>query len=104
MGHQDVNHEWQLHSATRCEDNDEWESIDLTDWQVKCIEKYGESASSSVEQLVKKEPVSDDDIQFIGEFVKGSYNGPRILVDTIKQEYILPKDLEDYNKFALDKV
>ena len=46
--------------------------------------------------------MSDDDIQFIGEFVEGSYNGPRILVDSIKQEYISPKDLEDY-KYAEEK-
>ena len=85
-----------------CED-DEWESIDVTDSQVKCIGKLEESANSSMEPVVKKEPASDDDIQFMGEFVKGSYNGPQILVDCIKQEYISPKDLEEYNKFAEDK-
>ena len=36
-------------------------------------------------------------------FVQGSYDGPRALVESIKQEYISPKDLDDYNKFAMEK-
>ena len=52
---------------------------------------------------MKKEPESDDDIQFMGALMEGSYDGPRALVESIKQEYISPKDLDDYNKFATEK-
>ena len=97
--HEDVSSEHQIPTSRPCED-DEWDSIDLTDSQVKCLDKLEESADSSVEPVVKKEPVSDDDIQFIGEFVKGSYYGPRILADCTKLEYISPKDLGDYNKYT----
>ena len=58
---------------------------------------------SVVEPIVKKEPESDDDIHFIGAFMEGSYDGPRALVNSIKQEYISPQDLDDYNKFAMEK-
>ena len=97
--HEDVSSECQIPTSTPCED-DEWDSIDLTESQVICLDKLEESADSSVEPVVKKEAVSDDDIQFIREFVKRSYNGPRILVNCIKQEYISTEDLEDYNKYA----
>ena len=48
--HEDVNSEWQLHTSMPCE---KWESIDLTDSQVKCTDKLEESVNSSVEPVVK---------------------------------------------------
>ena len=66
-----------------------------------------EATTSVVQPLVKEEPQSDEDIQFMGEFVSGSYEGPCTLVKSIKQEFISPTDLEAYNKNAIrdkDKV
>ena len=40
-------------TSTPCED-DEWDSIDLTESQVKCLHKLEESADSSMEPVVKK--------------------------------------------------
>ena len=58
---------------------------------------------SVVQPLVKEEPQLDNDIQLMGEFVSGSYEGPRILAEWIKQEFISASDLEAYNKNADDK-
>ena len=82
------------------ESGDKWDTIDLTDSQVKNLEKL-EATISVVRPLVKEEPQSDDDIQFMGEFVSGSYEGPHILAQSIKQEFISPSDLEAHNKNAI---
>ena len=58
---------------------------------------------SVVQPLVKEEPPSDNDIRFMGEFISGSHDGPRILTQSIKQEFISASDLEAYNKNADDK-
>ena len=73
------------------------------DSQVKNLEKLEEATTSVVQPLVKEEPQSDDDIQFMGEFVIGSYDGPHILAELIKQEFISTSELEAYNKNADDK-
>ena len=57
-------------TSTPCED-DEWGSIDLTESQIKCFDKLEELANSSVEPVVKKEQVSDDDIQLSENLLKG---------------------------------
>ena len=51
--HEDVSSEHQIPTSTPCE-YDEWNSIDLTESQVKCLDKLEESADSSVEPVVKK--------------------------------------------------
>ena len=58
---------------------------------------------SVVQPSVKEEPQSDNVIQFMGEFVSGSYDGPHIYAPLIKQEFISASDLEAYNKNADDK-
>ena len=90
-----------LNPAASYESGDEWDTIDLTDSWVKNLEKLEEGAMSVVQPLVKEEPQSDNDIQFISEFISGSYEGPRILAQSIKQEFISPSDLEAYNKIAI---
>ena len=96
--------EGKLNTAVSYEETDEeWEAIDLTDSQVKNLEKLEDDAISVVQPLVKEEPQSNKDIQFIGEFVSGSYEGPCILAESIKQEFISASDLEAYNKNADDK-
>ena len=87
--------EGKLNTAALYEETDEeWEAIDLTDSQVKNLEKLEEDAMSVVQPLVKEEPQSDKDIQFIREFVSGSYEEPHILAKSIKQEFISASDLE----------
>ena len=88
----------EIDHSKACEE-DAWD-IDLTSSQFKYVEKLEKSVVKSV---VKKEPECDDKIQFMGAFMEGSYDGPRALVESIKQEYISPKDLYDYNKFATEK-
>ena len=96
--------EGKLNPAVLFEESDEeWDTIDLTDSQVKNLENLEEAAMSVVQPLVKEEPQSNDDIQFMGEFVNGSYDGPRILAESIKQEFISASDLEAYNKNVDDK-
>ena len=85
------------------ETNEEWKAIDLTDSQVKNLEKLEEDATSVVQPLVIEEPQSNENIEFISEFVSGSYEGPCILAESIKQEFISASDLEAYNKNADDK-
>ena len=89
-----------LDPAASYESGNEWDTIDLMDSQVKNLEKL-EAAMSVVQPLGKEEPQSDEDIQFIGEFISGSYEGCCTLVKLIKQEFISPSDLEAYNKSAI---
>ena len=111
---EDMNSEIQLHTAASLqeterklnpaasyESGDKWETIDLTDSQVKNLEKLEAAAMSVVKPLVKEEPQSDEDIQFMGELVSESYEGPHTLVKSIKKEFISPSDLEAYNKSAI---
>ena len=93
--------ERKLNPAASHESGDVWETIHLTDSQVKNLENLEEATTSVVKPLVKEEPQSDEDIQFMGEFVSGSYEGPHTLVKLIKQEFISPSDLEAYNKNAI---
>ena len=51
--HKDVSSECQIPTSTPCKD-DEWDSIDLTELQVKCLDMLEESADSGVEPVVKK--------------------------------------------------
>ena len=78
---EEANSQCEIDNSKACEE-DAWD-VDLTSSQVKCVEKLEQSV---VEPVVKKEPESDDDIQFIRAFIEGSYNGPRALVNSIKQE------------------
>ena len=93
--------ERKLNPAASYESGDEWKTINLTDCQVKTLEKLEEATMSVVKPLVKEEPQSDKDIQFMGEFVSGSYEEPHTLFKSIKQEFISPSDLEAYNKSAI---
>ena len=90
-----------LNPAVSYESGDEWDTIELTDSQVKNLEKSEEAVMSVVQPMIKEEPQSDNDKQFIGEFISGSYEGPHILAQSIKQEFISPNDLEAYNKNAV---
>ena len=92
---EEANSQCEIDNSKACEE-DAWD-IDLISSQVKYVEKLEQSV---VEPVVKREPESDESI---GAFMEGSYNGPRALVNSIKQEYISPEDLDDYNKFATEK-
>ena len=39
----------------------------------------------------------------MGEFISGSYDGPHILAELVKQEFVSASDLVAYNKNADDK-
>ena len=86
--------------ATSCESGGEWETIDLTASQVKNLDKLEEAATKAFQPFIKEEPGSDEDVQYMGTLVSGSYEGIRSLTESIK-EFISPIDLEAYNKSAI---
>ena len=51
--------------------------------------------------LIKEEPESDEDVQYMGTLVSGSYEGIHSLTESIKEEFISPIDLEAYNKSGI---
>ena len=66
----------------------------------KNLEILEDATTSVVQPLIKEEPQSNEDIQFMGEFISGSYEGPCNLAESIKQEFITASDSEEYNKNA----
>ena len=50
---------------------------------------------------IKTKPVSNEDIVFVGPFISGTYEGPRAVKETIKQEYVSPETLIEHNKSAV---
>ena len=91
-----------------CLDNgaeEEWDLNDFTDSQMKALNNLESSevkkSTTTSTATIKTEPVSDDDIVFVGHFVSSPYEGPRAVKETIKQEYIIPETLIHYNKSAV---
>ena len=101
--HEDVFTESKLHTtassqgnpAMSCESGGEWDTIDLTTSQVKNLDKLEEAATKAFQ------PESDEDVQYMGTLVSGSYEGIHSLTESIKEEFISPTDLEAYNKSAI---
>ena len=91
-----------------CLDNgveEEWDLNDCTDSQMEALNNLESSevkkSTTTSTATIKTEPVSDEDIVFVGHFVSGTYKGPRAVKETIKQEYISPETLIEYNKSAV---
>ena len=76
-----------------------------TDSQMEALNNLESSevkkSTTTSTATIKTEPVSDKDIVFVGHFVSSTYKGPRAVKETIKQEYISPKTLIEYNKSAV---
>ena len=87
--------------ATSCESGGEWDRIDLTTSQVKNLDKLEEATMKAFQPFIKEEPESDEDVQYVGTSVSGMCEGIRSLTESIKEEFILPIDLEAYNKSAI---
>ena len=87
--------------AMSCESGGEWEKIDLTMSQVKNLDELEEATTKAFQSLIKEETESDEDVQYMGTLVSGLYEGIRSLVESIKEEFITPTDLEAYNKSAI---
>ena len=87
--------------ATLCESGGEWDRIDLTASQVKNLDKLEEATMEAFQPFIKEEPESDEDVQYMGTLVSGSYEGIHSLTESIKEEFISPIDLEAYNKSAI---
>ena len=87
--------------ATSCESGGEWEKIDLTTSQVKNLDELEEAATKAFQPFIKEEPESDEDVQYMGTLVSGSYEGICSLAESIKEEFISPTDLNAYNKSAI---
>ena len=87
--------------AMSCESGGEWEKIDLTASQVKNIDELEEAATEAFLPFIKEEPKSDEDVQYMGTLVSGLYEGIHSLVESIKEDFISPTDLEAYNKSAI---
>ena len=84
---------------------DDWDGNKFTKSQIEVLENLESSelnkSTVTSTTTIKTEPVLDDDIVFVGHFVSGTYEGPRAVKETIKQEYISPKALMEYNKSAV---
>ena len=106
---EDVNRESQLHTIASSQENPaasyesagKWDTIDLTASQVKNLDKLEEATTKAVQPFIKEEPESDEDVQYLGTLVSGSYEGIHSLPELIKEEFISPSDLEAYNKSAI---
>ena len=91
-----------------CLDNgaeEEWDLNDFTDSQMEALNNLESSevkkSTTQSTATIKTEPVSGEDIVFVGHFISGTYEGPRAVNKTIKQEYISPETLIEYNKSAV---
>ena len=84
---------------------EEWDIIDFTDSEMEALNNLESSevkkSTTTSTATIKTEPVSDDDIVFVGHCVSSTYEGPRAVKETIKQEYISPETLIQYNKSAV---
>ena len=79
-------------SSVKDKVEDEWDNNDFTESQFEALNKLESSelntSTTTTTATVKSEPLSDDDIVFVGHFVSGTYEGLRAVKDSIKQEYI----------------
>ena len=91
----------QENPAVSCESGGEWDTIDFTTSQVKTLDKLEEATTKAFQPFIKEEPESDEDVQYMGTLVSGSYEGICSIVELIKEEFISPIDLEAYNKSAI---
>ena len=84
---------------------DDWDGNEFTESQIEALENLESSelnkSTATSTTTIKTEPVSDDDIVFVGHFISGTYEGPRAVKETIKQEFISPEALMEYNKSAV---
>ena len=84
---------------------DEWDKNDFTGSQIGTLNKTESSelntSTTTTMATVKSEPLSNNSIIFVGHFISGTYEGPRAVTDSIKQEYISPKLLMQYNESAV---
>ena len=84
---------------------DEWDKNDFTESQIEALNKLESSelntSTTTTMATVKSEPLSNDDIILVGHFVSSTYEGLRAVKDSIKQEYISPELLMQYNKSAV---
>ena len=84
---------------------EEWDLNDFTDSQMEALKNLESSevkkSITTSTATIKTEPVSNEDIVFVGHFISGTYKGPRAVKETIKQEYISPETLIKYNKSAV---
>ena len=92
-------------SSTEDEAEDEWDKNEFTQSQIEALNKLESSelntSTTTTMATVKSEPLSDDDIMFVGHFISGTYEGLRAVKDSIKQENISPEMLMQYNKSAV---
>ena len=90
---EDVNRESQLHTTASSQENPaalyesggKWDTIDLTASQVKNLDKLEEATTKAVQPFIKEEPESDEDVQYLGTLVSGSYEGICSLAESIKE-------------------
>ena len=106
--------EWLLQGDTGDEDKissiedeaeDEWDKNEFTQSQIEALNKLESSelntSTTTTMATVKSEPLSDDATMFVGHFISGIYESPRAVKNSIKQEYISPEMLMQYNKSAV---
>ena len=87
--------------GTSCESSGEWDRIDLTASQLKNPDKLEEATMKAFQPFIKEEPESDEDVQYKGTLISGSYEGICSLTELITEEFISPIVLEVYNKSAI---
>ena len=84
---------------------DEWDKNEFTQSQIEALNKLKSSelntSTTTTTATVKSEPLSNNDIMFVGHFISSTYEGPRVVKDSIKQKYISPEMLMQYNKSAV---
>ena len=87
---------------------DNWDGNEFTESQIEALENIESSelnkSTATSTTTINTEPVLDNDIVFVGHFVSGTYEGPRGLKETIKQEYSTPEALMEYNKSGEQKI
>ena len=91
----------QENPAALYESGGEWDTIDLTTSQVKNLDKLEEATMKAFQAFIKEELESDEDVQYMGTLVSGSYEGICSLAESIKEEFMSPSDLEAYSKSAI---
>ena len=60
---------------------EEWDLNDFTDSQMEALNNLESSevkkSTTTSTATIKTEPVSNEDIVFVGHFIRGTYKGPR---------------------------
>ena len=76
---------------------EEWDLNDFTDSQMEALNNLESSevkkSTTKSTATIKTEPVSNEDIVFVGHFISSTYEGPRAVKETIKQEYMSQNQL-----------